>query len=139
MLHDIEQSIVERDINIFFQHKLSLVRQKYNLPSDWPGEQKAQLLVQRVEGLFIYAATACRFVEQHWDPKEGLKVVLQGDDVDDSPTHNLNQVSINILNSLAVRGERGCGTETLSARFRQVVGSIVVLSEPLLCRLSRAA
>ena len=34
---------------------------------------------------------------------------------------------------MANRGERGRGIETLSVRFRQVVGSIVVLSEPLSC------
>ena len=133
VLHNIEQSIVERDIRIFFRHELKLIGQGYNLPFDWPGEQAVQLLVQRAERLFIYAATTCRFVGQYWDPDEGLKVIRQGDYVVGSPTHNLDQIYTNILEDLTDRSERGGGTEAMSGRFRQVVGSVIVLSEPLSC------
>ena len=57
ILHNISKSVVDRDIFSFLTQKferLSLL--------DWPGEEAIEHLVQKAAGLFIWAATAYRFI-----------------------------------------------------------------------------
>lgn len=53
VLHDIEQAIVDKDIAAYYDYHLA----KFQLPPD-----VVDSLVQRSRGLFIHAATVCRFV-----------------------------------------------------------------------------
>jgi hypothetical protein len=47
---------------------------------DWPGEFALRLLARHAAGLFVWASTACRFVNGH-DPQKRLNILLQGDPV----------------------------------------------------------
>lgn len=60
ILHNISRSVVDHDISIFLQRKFERIRTERDLPADWPEKRDLQLLVQKAEGLFIYASTACR-------------------------------------------------------------------------------
>jgi len=62
ILHKISQSIIEQDVLIFFNHELGGIRKNRCLPEDWPAKAITELLVQRADRLFIYAATICRFL-----------------------------------------------------------------------------
>lgn len=63
ILHDILQDIVSHDISVFFHQKLGDVKREHDgLSTPWPGVATLELLVERAAGLFIYAATTCRFI-----------------------------------------------------------------------------
>jgi len=63
-LYRIPQAEVDRDISIFFNYKYKAGRlASDDLPIDWPGDETINLLVLGVNGLFIYAAIICRFIE----------------------------------------------------------------------------
>jgi hypothetical protein len=63
MLHHIDSSIVGHDIRIFFEHSLAgIIRHGPFLP-DMPDDVILQQLAQRAGGLFVWAATACRFIK----------------------------------------------------------------------------
>jgi hypothetical protein len=64
ILHDIEVAIVDHDISIFLDYELRRIGQERNLGAGWPGELVIKLLVQKASGLFIWAATACRFIRE---------------------------------------------------------------------------
>ena len=62
ILHDIEQSIVDQDLAIYYEHQLRQIAQISRLNAAFLSKDTIQTLVRRSCGLFIYAATVCRFV-----------------------------------------------------------------------------
>ncbi|KAM7211054.1 vegetative incompatibility protein HET-E-1 [Rhypophila decipiens] len=140
-LHQIPEPIVERDISAFLEHKLARIRDEYNskareglkLPSDWPGEHIIRTVTQMAVPLFIFAATVCRFVgDPAWsDPDNQLKKILQYQTkADNSELDKLDETYLPILNHLIV-GRTDSQRSQLLANFRDVVGPIVLLAQPL--------
>lgn len=64
ILHDIQAAIVDQDISTFLDYELRSIGQERGLESSWPGEPAIRLLAQKASGLFIWAATACRFIRK---------------------------------------------------------------------------
>ena len=71
-------------------------------PNDWPGEQATKHLVQKAAGLFIWAATAYRFLyEGRPFHEQRLHLILQGNANTTEPGAELNKIYITVLkNSL---------------------------------------
>jgi hypothetical protein len=130
VLHDISCSIVEGDLTMYLRDELNKIKKKRNLSPDWPDEHNIKLLVRKAECLFIYAATACRFIDdQNFFPNEQLDIVLQGRIHDQSSTLDkmYSQVLQQSINKHYNRRQKG----ELNKRFREIVGSIAVLLSPL--------
>ncbi|THH21847.1 hypothetical protein EUX98_g8272 [Antrodiella citrinella] len=78
-----EPAELHADLQLFFEKKLQDVRtakknRTLKFPLDWPGERRIQGLVERAAGLFIWAATVCKFLDVH-DPITRLERLLQMD------------------------------------------------------------
>ncbi|KAF8244588.1 hypothetical protein K440DRAFT_471685, partial [Wilcoxina mikolae CBS 423.85] len=132
VLHNISQSIVQQDILIFFHHELGNIKKERSLPEKWPDERIIEQLVQRADRLFIYAATICRFIKHSkFDPKNRLSLVLNGCTTRQSPTGALDGMYTQVLKHSVIGDCEEQEKEELSERFRQIVGSIVLLSDPL--------
>jgi hypothetical protein len=148
ILHDICQATIEGDLSVFFKLELTKIRAESDyieeLPLDWPGDKVINALVQRAHGLFIYAATACRFIKSNddWSPPSLLRLFLSDDSTAEllqgdfselpskSPTSTLDDMYMQILNhSLRKVDELDKGQ--LTGQFKQIVGSIVILLETL--------
>jgi hypothetical protein len=68
------------DILHFFRNRLAEIRStniSLQLAHDWPGDSAIFALNERAAGLFIWASTACRFIEGY-NPRRNLNVVLLG-------------------------------------------------------------
>ncbi|KAF3309169.1 hypothetical protein TWF173_011399 [Orbilia oligospora] len=145
-LHEISRSIVDQDISTFFRVRFGkIIENSELLPLDWPGEDKITTLVRNAGGLFIYAATICRFIgtqSNQWPPQGLLEVFLPRDQNESgsklghsipsaSPTKELDAIYSQILYHSLKGTQEDEDKKTLAARFRQVVGTIVILSEPL--------
>jgi hypothetical protein len=76
VLHKISPSIVDRDISIFLEYKLRQIERKHSLGASWPGPKILDQMVQNAGGLFIWAATACRFISEGAFAEERLCIVL---------------------------------------------------------------
>lgn len=61
-LHDVPRAIINQDIKKFVRHELSQIKIERVLPGSCPGEDKIRFITTRADGLFIYAATVCRYV-----------------------------------------------------------------------------
>ncbi|KAF8541983.1 hypothetical protein BDD12DRAFT_877394 [Trichophaea hybrida] len=133
VLHNISQSIVQQDMLIFFHHELENIKKERSLPENWPDEGIIEQLAQRADKLFIYAATICRFIkDSKYDPKNRLSLVLNGCTTRRSPTGALDGMYAQVLKHSVIGDCEGQEEEEeLSERFRQIVGSIVLLSDPL--------
>ena len=133
LLNGISSQIVNHDISTFFRHELTNIRDRRRLPSEWPDEANLERLVQKADGLFIYAATLCGFVRHKCCyPPDRLKSVLQDCIEIGSPTQQLDDISTKILQS-AVPDEDAVfpeGDRHLNL-FRRTVGTIVILFDAL--------
>jgi len=128
ILHNIPLDTVNGDISTFFRQKLSALKAKHGLGTPWPDELIIKQLVERAAGLFIYAATTLRFIQDGIDgPEEQLSLILNTTKSSRSATEHLDGIYTTLLQHLVLgnRGDQEC--EELARRFRQVVGSIVVM------------
>jgi len=148
ILNDIPRAIVDKDILTFFEQKLRVLRSGWDtLPSDWPGRETINLLVSRAHGLFIYASTVCRFLEQNgkqWPPEDLLHLALPQNGTEnfslwkpsgtimthESPTKDLDIIYAQILEH-SLRDISNEDKQQIAGIFKQVVGTIVILSSPL--------
>ncbi|KAF9512576.1 hypothetical protein BS47DRAFT_1486132 [Hydnum rufescens UP504] len=134
VLHDIDPSIVEHDIHFYISTKLAKIPKKFDLgmPTDWATEAEKNLLVQKSGKLFIYAATAIRFIgdDRVRDPQTHLRLILNTQSLQQAgatPYLQLDNLYMEVLrNSLSPFNHR-----EILKRFQIVVGSIVLLREPL--------
>lgn len=128
VLHDIPRSIVEHDISAFVKDELREVKSV----NGWPHDDQIKRLVKRSDCLFIYAATACRFIKDpDWCPEERLELILQGDVVGESPTAELDSIYTGILKHSVARNRRPPEMLMLSERFKMIVGAVVITFDVL--------
>lgn len=144
-LHEIPRPDIEGDIRRFLQWKLANIRDDFNtaaasdwLASNWPSDESLERLVGIAVPLFIFAATACRFIADinYGDPGERLEKILSLQRSHDLP--RLHATYLPILDQLLLeRTEYGWTRRTqedeqhIIQTFRALVGPIVVLAEPL--------
>lgn len=133
ILHDISRSIVDHDISVFLENNLNVIAQERSLHSAWPGKEIIKRMVQIASGLFIWAATACRFIREGQQlADERLHTILQGSvGTVTAPEQHLDEIYITVLKqSLSPKfteKEKG----DLCRRLRYILGSVVILSSPL--------
>ncbi|KAF2194154.1 vegetative incompatibility protein HET-E-1 [Zopfia rhizophila CBS 207.26] len=129
VLHEVPKRTIEHDIRTFVEHELGEIREQRSLSPDWPGRDRIQALVELAIPLFIFAATACRYIgDQRDNPRKRLEVVLQYQ----SAIHvsKLDRTYLPILNQL-FDDEDEADKQRRTSEFRDIVGSIVVLESPL--------
>ena len=145
VLHDVPRAIVDQDISVFFKVKFREIRDDFeDIAADWPGDEKIDLLVKRAQGLFIYAATVYRFVkgDDQWSPQDLLHLFLPSDGSDrhhdwkhdipcTSPTWELDEIYTQILQHSFKNVIDQRNKDKLAKMFRQVIGSLSILLEPL--------
>ncbi|KAI0129857.1 hypothetical protein BJ170DRAFT_578437 [Xylariales sp. AK1849] len=137
ILHEVAESVIERDIAAYLRHELGRVRQDFNrnvsedrqLSADWPDQADLQTLVKMAIPLFIFAATVCRFVADRkgGNPSNKLQKVLQ---------YRTKQVSRLTATYKPVLEQLTTGLppdeqREMLQQFRGTVGAIVILANPL--------
>jgi hypothetical protein len=133
VLHNISKSIVDRDIAIFLEYDLGLIGQERRFGVDWPGEDTVRSLVQNASGLFIWAATACRFIRKGKGlAKRRLAVILKNEGTSiTEPEERLNEIYNAVLNNVISLDYTDEEKEDLYCVLKDTLGSVVVLLSPL--------
>lgn len=132
-LQDVPRSVVDKDIRTYLSHELKDVQREFDLPADWPVDQDLDTLASKAGGLFIFAATACRYVggSPQAKPDDRLKQICNTIVPNNLMTEELDQMYTTILQNSTkgryTREERQDSQE----RFHHIVGSIVSLLSPL--------
>ena len=102
ILHDISRSVVDRDIFIFLDHQFKTIARILR-PTEWPVQSRKQViesLVRKAAGLFIWAATACRFISKinPFLPDTKLRLILEdGASGAKYPDNELGKIYIKVL------------------------------------------
>lgn len=129
VLHDVPKKTIEHDIALFLEHELGEIRAQRSLSPDWPSKDQIQVLVKMAIPLFIFAATACRYIGDKRDnPKKRLGIVLQYQTA--TQASKLDKTYLPILNQL-FDDEDEVDRERRAGEFREIVGSIIILESPL--------
>lgn len=132
ILHDVEMSVVRRDIHLFVQAELSNIPKQLHVKvsSDWPRKIDVDTLADTSGKLFVYAATSVRFIgnERVRNPQKQIEILLGVRQATNAkPYAQLDQLYLQIL-----RNALPADTEDDDIdRFHWVVGSIVLLRNPL--------
>ncbi|TVY12499.1 Vegetative incompatibility protein HET-E-1, partial [Lachnellula arida] len=133
VLHNILSTIVNHDISLFLKHDLGIVGKKWTLGAQWPGEAVLTQLVQYAYGLFIWAATACRFIREgkRFAPKR-LDIILKGSNsAIIAPEKHLDEIYLTVLKHSISSEFSEEEKEEVYDILKRTLGSIVVLLLPL--------
>lgn len=130
MLHSVPHLVIEQDISIFLRHELAKIKEDKSLEEDWPSKADVQKLVKKSGRLFIYAATACRFLNKSLYPKKRLSEMLQADSASHSSTKELDEMYKMILSNLIIEGQDEDNND-VARLFKLTVGSIIILFDSL--------
>jgi hypothetical protein len=133
VLHNISPSIVDQDIRIFLEHSFELIVQERSLTAGWPGQEIIKCLVHSASGLFIWAATACRFIREgkHFASKR-LSVILENSSVGvNAAEKHLNEIYTTVLRNCISTEYSDEEAEELLSMLKSLLGSIVTLLSPL--------
>lgn len=131
-LHSIEQAIVDGDLRIYYQHHLSQLSQRYMWNQHIILDDVIQLLVEKTHGLFIYAATACRFIKEGGrnSEKRMLNLSASGSSTSEAEKE-LDNIYTTVLES-SFRAELSSKEAVeLQPEFQKIVGSVMVLFDTL--------
>jgi hypothetical protein len=129
ILHELPQPVIEHDIRLFLEHKLSEIQKERSLPPEWPGTACIEKLVKMAVPLFIFAATICRFVgDKDFLPDKRLAAVLEDEAA--TSTSDLERAYLPVLNQLSVSKNK-CDSEQLLNEFQDIIGVIILLATPL--------
>ncbi|KAJ6284330.1 hypothetical protein J3E71DRAFT_377930 [Bipolaris maydis] len=152
VLHNISPSIINHDIRLFLQHYLRIIAEECNQADGWPGVETIRQLVQSACGLFIWAATACRFIQEGGPfAADRLHAVLKDSSSIDSssandssssedsgtderleilPEQRLDSIYLTVLRS-PIRRYRKQEKKRWYTLIRETLGAIVLLQSPL--------
>ncbi len=147
VLHDIPEATIKHDISKFFQCEFVKIRSRSqsrsrgSLDMDWPGQENINALVDMAFPLFIFAATACRFIGDHphqrCNPENRLVIILEYQTASQTAGQTskfrpskFDATYLPILNQLLV-GLDQVEEKELALNFQEIVGTIVVLANPL--------
>ncbi|KAL5089032.1 hypothetical protein Trisim1_005889 [Trichoderma cf. simile WF8] len=125
-LHDIEESIVAADLQLYYRHELTGMDIDQSLIT----EETIDILARKSDRLFIHAATVCRFIRQgEIYAATRLKSLLASHDSQLEPEKELDSIYTTILENAFAKFAtlRPGEMETLQLSYHKVVGSIVML------------
>ncbi len=129
ILHRISPAIVDEDIRIFLEHNLGSLMRKRLLP-DNSTRDIIEELVRSAGGLFIWAATACRFVlEGRPRERARLEMILQssGSTTSSHPQQKLDWIYLDVLANAVREGLSDEEREAICSSLRTVLGAVAVL------------
>ena len=133
ILHNITPKIVNHDISLFLECNLGIIGQEWTLGADWPGEEVLRQLVLYACGLFIWAATTCRFIrEGRQFARKRLDIILKGSSsAVTAPEKHLNEIYLAVLKHSISSDYSDEEKEEAYNMLKHMLGSTVVLLSPL--------
>jgi hypothetical protein len=131
-LEEAQKASIAHDIRVFYEHEFSKIKhdswmQHDELPSDWPAERDVQSLVDQAIPLFIFAFTVSRYIAEA-DPYGRLELMLQQSS--NKSLAGLKATYLPILTQV-VASKDDEQRDSRIADFRHIVGSLVLLYDPL--------
>jgi hypothetical protein len=132
ILHEVELEVVQNDIAQYLSRNLCLIGTAHKLEQSWPSDSDVQSLAHLSSGLFIFAATSLKFVDDrnYSDPRGQLAHLLSY-----PPQNNANPPSLyddlDRLYAEVLTHAFPNVSDSLSGRLKLILGTIALLRDPL--------
>jgi len=135
-LHDVERSLVDRDIRLFFTAQLTSISKTrsdcdFMGEGEWPSSHDIDILCKKAAGVFIYASTVTKFIASRYHlPTERLTLIIS---LPQYTTHE-GKAGIDLLYNKVLEQaffDAGLDEQELYSHFRSVVGMVLLLFNPL--------
>ena len=138
-LHDVERSLVDHDIKLYFRKQLAHIaksRSDCDFAEGWPNPSDIDVLCRKAAGLFIYASTVVKFVAfRHRAPTEQLeRIISLPQNTAYEGRAGVDLLYTQILEQAAADVGVVEDDEEVYFRFKTVVGAILLVSNPLSAR-----
>ena len=133
VLHDISSVVINRDIQVFLEHRLSKFAAECYFPDDWPGARILERMVEHAGGLFIWAETACKFIEEDmFLAEERLDVLMNcSSDVVPEPQRHLDRIYATVLSASVPKSCSQLEQKRIYGHLRLILGSVTTLFSTL--------
>jgi len=128
-LHEVKLDVVGQDIELYLKDHLNIKEEPCGPGGGWPAAGDIRALTDLSSGLFIFAATAVRFIHDpnYSDPRGQLARLLESSVVQgSSPYRYLDQLYMQVLTSTFPDI-----SDDLSRRLRNILGTVALLQYPL--------
>lgn len=140
LLQEVTRVSTQQDIERYISHELPLIGDKWNmrhrqdssqrLPPGWPSEHAIKTLVELSNPLFIFAATACRFIETPFESPEKQLERLVESVRESGVSDRFGPTYLPALRQFDANGTRKERRDRLE-KFRAYVGTIILLEDQL--------
>ncbi|KAF4765362.1 hypothetical protein HAV15_003865 [Penicillium sp. str.  len=134
ILHNIERSIVNQDLQLYYRDQLCRIKAMMSSEEDIISERAIGKLVERSNGLFIHAATVCKFVrEGGWHAVERLNRLVETQKSDDAELELNKMYTVVLEYSFAsvTDGITPDEVEKVHQLFQRVIGAIIVMFDTM--------
>ena len=135
VLHEVEQSQVDSDVQLFFRHNLSELKERRHIHilDEWPTEEQLDLLCERSAGLFVYAMATIKFIDQKSiNPKKRLDFLLQSPERGlEGRTELRENITLDSLYTSILQDAFGADDPGDRPDVRTVLGAVVLATNPL--------
>ncbi|KAF9646645.1 hypothetical protein BDM02DRAFT_3188688 [Thelephora ganbajun] len=134
VLHDVEPSLINNDIQLFFrQGFLELAHRRHEL-DDWPTKEQLDLLCERAAGLFVYATATIKFVDhRNNDPREQLDRLLRSPESSarEGKTRLKENTTLDSLYMSILQEAFGDDDPEDDHKTRSILGAVILAANPL--------
>jgi hypothetical protein len=129
-LHDIEKSIVQKDIHRYLDHSFAELARDRQLALPFPSASELDEVVRRAGSLFVYAATVAKWISQpEAQPLLRLREVLDKDEDEVPYQHKfLDDMYSEILMQAA---KTSSNPRKHEYALKSVISTVVLLQEPV--------
>jgi len=134
ILHEVERSQVDCDIQLFFRQSLLEVAGRFSGPVNWPTNEQVDLLCKRAAGLFVYAVATVKFIKQrNSNPQKRLDLLLHSPDRSDleGDTELKAETTLNSLYASILKEAFGKDHPMDDPKIRSVLGAVILAANPL--------
>jgi hypothetical protein len=132
VLHDLNPRDVDRDISVYLTDNLRRVGTVFLHDPDWPGAETIGRLVRQACGLFIWAATAYRFISRGGSSaKNRLLDILSGVSDESTPEKSLDDIYLTVLGKALSNDLRRQEQIELCDALYAILGTVAALATPV--------
>ncbi|PFH46478.1 hypothetical protein AMATHDRAFT_88311 [Amanita thiersii Skay4041] len=124
----IETKENQEDILTFIKHRMENICDSNDMPSGWPGNEQTKRLADMASGLFIWASTACLYIDSY-NPEKQLRAIIALDSEVSSRTFS----SLDLLYKTALQGAGPWLNRDFAMDCKSILGLIAVSKALLSC------
>ena len=133
VLHDIEPSLVDTDIQLFLRYELSKLAHRHQLDG-WPSNDHINILCHRAAGLFVYAVATVKFLDTRFIlPVKQLEAILSFPEntSHEGKTQFQPNKTLDSLYSWILCETFSTDNSFIYSDFQSIIGTVIIVVNPL--------